>query len=332
MAVRWYSPRAVEFSLFDVDLQIGGAQSLAPVATGGSGGHGSQKDARGLATIFNTADVSVAPKGGCFDRQTIRGARVVALGAYEGGEPVDLVFSGDGDAVGRVEVQANEAGPPLLLVLSAYDPVVWDFAKFPKARLRGILAYGYSPQAVANVDKSIPVHFATLATGTTICGGYIFAYKQSSEIPRLRQQVQAILGVPLQAFYGSYSPEALQADGSPFAPIEPAKLDLQSIQASAPLQKSGLPPGDKGLWVLLDRGDIRPARRSDWEQWQRQSGEKPDTFMTDSYVVLREIELPRGMYGAHSRAFLIPHGISMPTDHGSHNRFYRLKDGTCVSC
>ena len=52
----------------------------------------------------------------------------------------------------------------------------------------------------------------------------------------------------------------------------------------------------------------------------------------DSFVVLRAIEIPRSMHGAHSAAFLIPEGVPMPKDPGSHNAYHLLKDGSCVSC
>jgi hypothetical protein len=325
-AFRWLTPAGSEFSIVDVDLQIGaksGSLKSAPAPSGAD-------DTRGLSEQFDTSRQPMSPRGGCFDQALIRGARVVALGAYEGGEPVSLAFAGEGHEVKRIAVQADGRGSPLLLVLTAYDPVVWDFAGFPAKRLRGVLVYGHAEQAVAHVGDSIPVRFVTQATGASSCGRAAIAYKQSAELQKLRQQVHSVLGAPLNAFYGTYSPDALHADGSSFNTLSAVRLDRASIRASGPLQQ-GLLPGEQGIGQLIDRGDIRPARASDWHQWQRVSGEKADGFL-DAYVVLRRTALPRGMYGAHSKAFIIPAGVPLPADPGSHNQYYRLKDGTCVSC
>lgn len=331
-AFRWLLPSGNEFSVVDVDVQIGGGQPSDDVPPTHTAGHKSRSDSRGLAAIFDTSKERFAPRGGCIDERLIQNARVVALGAYEGAEPVPLAFVGEGDEVSRISIQGDDGGPPLVLVLGAYDPVVWDFAEFPTKRLRAVIVYGYGEQAVAHLGGSIPVRFVTNSTGLSSCGTAIYTYKASGDLRRLQQQVRAILGVPLQAFYGSYSPNALHVDGSSFKPLGPAKLRLASLKTSAPLQEGGILPGDQGLRQLLERGDIRPARPSDWAAWQRKSGQKPDTFVGDSYVILRETKLPRGMYGAHSRAFIIPVGVPQPSDLGSHNRYYRLKDGACVSC
>lgn len=329
-AFNWLTPGGDRYSIFDVDLQFGDTSSKGSAAA--TAGHGSGGETSGLSTVFDTAAERFAPRSGCLDENLIRGARVVALGAYEGAEPVPVSFAGEGDEVSRIAVQGDEGGPPLVLILSAYDPVVWDFAGFPTKRLRAVIVYGYDDQAVAHLGPSTPVRFATRATGQTNCGVAIHAYKQSRDLGRLRDQVRRVLGVPLQAFYGSYSPTALHVDGSSFAPLAPTKLDAASLMASGPLQVGGLLPGEQGLRQLLDRGDIRPTRPSDWAEWRRKSGDNDDTFADDGYVVLRKVTLPRGMYGAHSRAFLIPANVPQPADLGSHNRYYRLRDGSCISC
>jgi hypothetical protein len=327
---RWLAPRNTEFSIVDIDLLIGGGEPSDPTRNV-LADDGGNEEARGLSAEFDASKDLSAPRSGCFDQGLIRGARVVALGAYEGAEPISLSFAGEAHEVSRIVVQGNKDGPPLLLVLTAYDPVMWDFADFPIKRLRGLIVYGHTEQAVAHVNESIPVRFATSETGETRCGTAIYAYKQSRDLERLRMQVKSVLGVPLNAFYGSYSPDALHVDGASYKSLTPVRLDRASLRASGPLLDGGLLPAEQGIRQLIERGDIRPARSSDWTQWQRVSGEKPDTFL-DGYVVLRRTELPRGMYGAHSRAFLIPAGVPLPSDPGSHNRYYRLKDGTCVSC
>jgi hypothetical protein len=337
-AFHWLRPAGNEYSLFDIDVEIGSEDPFdatmnrlavsGPLAEAEKEG----RHARGFSGLFDTSRESFEPQGGCLAEDGIRGAQVVGLGAYEGGAPVELSFVAEGHEVRRIAVQANNHGKPLLLVLTAYDPVMWDFAGFPMERLRGVLVYGYSEQAVANLDPTVPIRFVTQAMGATACGTAVYPYKQSAQLQQLRQQVRKVLGVPLQAFYGSYSPDAIQADGASFKPLAPSRLDKAKLKTSAPTQEGGLLPGEPGLRQLLDRGDIRAARPDDVAEWHRRSGEKHGPATGYSFVVLRKTELPRGMYGAQSRDFIIPNGVPLPSDPGSHNQYFLLKDGSCVEC
>ena len=48
-----------------------------------------------------------------------------------------------------------------------------------------------------------------------------------------------------------------------------------------------------------------------------------------TYVVMRPITVPAGMFGGHSGAFIVMPGVPAPVDRGSHNRYYFLADATC---
>ena len=121
--------------------------------------------------VVRTADFKPAePRAGCFDIPVIRGAEVVGLGAYEGIEEPSISFADEDHEVGRITVQADPGGNPVLLVLSAYDPVVWDLNGFPPHRLRGVLIYGYSAQGLVNLPRDVPVRFATRSQGAGPCG------------------------------------------------------------------------------------------------------------------------------------------------------------------
>ena len=48
-----------------------------------------------------------------------------------------------------------------------------------------------------------------------------------------------------------------------------------------------------------------------------------------SYVVLDKLTLPNGLFGAHSRAFIIPDDVPFPTGPRCHNTFYKM-NGTAT--
>ena len=95
-------------------------------------------DSRGLIARYDLAGQPARPRSGCFQAARIAGAEVRTFGAYEGGAPTSLSFAGEGDEVRRVNLQADVAGPPLILVFTAYSPIAWNFAAVPKDRVRGV--------------------------------------------------------------------------------------------------------------------------------------------------------------------------------------------------
>jgi hypothetical protein len=276
----------------------------------------------------------------CLDGQRIDGARIVALGAYEGDRKLPIGFEGDSHAVGLIGVQGATKGDPLVVVLSAYDPVVWDFSTFPIERLRAVLAYGYHGQAVANVPARIPVRIVTHRHGGgAICGEPAHAYKAGNELDQLDATIQAVLGRQIAAFYGTYSPSALHVDGGEPRAVQTTKP--LALRASAPIANDAVRPGEQGLHQLINEGAIRPATAADIAAWNeaatkaRRSGRlapyRSEYLRSGrTFVLLGQVRLPRDMYGAHSRSFIVPPGVPMPDDPGSHNSYYRISDGSCT--
>lgn len=291
---------------------------------------GLQDDSRGLIARYDLASLQLRPRSGCLDAALIAGAEVRAFGAYEGGALTNLSFAGEGDEVRRVNLQADEAGPPLLVVLTAYSPIVWDFAEVPLKRLRGVLVYGDRPQAVANLAESVPVRFVLASQGVTPCGRAHFAHKSTTELGALRAQVRAVLGVPVAGFTGSYNPEAIHLDGGSFRAVEHKPIKASDVRSGALVQVGGLPPGDQGLRQLVARGDLRPATATDLAQWKARSDPRMQKiYLEETWVVLRQTTLPRGMEGMNRRFFLIPKGVPLPLNGGVHNGFYHLENGSC---
>jgi hypothetical protein len=93
------------------------------------------------------------------------------------------------------------------------------------------------------------------------------------------------------------------------------------------------------LQELVQEGKLRPATHSEVRAWfalARINGndelDDPDLydFMT-TYVLTKPVTLPRGMYGAHSKQFIVPAGGQIPFGAiDSHNAFMFAENGACV--
>ena len=288
--------------------------------------------------------VEEATSAHCFPAQVLEGARVAILGAYEGRSKLPFLFQGDSHEVTAIRVGANTAGPPLLLVLTAYDPVIWDLAGVPAGRLRGVLVYGYHGQGVAHLPARVPLRFETFhgRERHSGCGEYAYAYKGGGDLDRLVDQVAALLGREPGSFTGDYSPLGLHVErGVTDEPVK--RIDLSRTRLSMPIDRSLVAPGAAGLDQLLASGAIRRATADDVARVNEEASRRSRSGhlapfrheqlgTSRTYVVTRAITVPAGMYGGNSASFIIMPGVPTPIDRGSHNTYYSAEDGSCRGC
>jgi hypothetical protein len=266
------------------------------------------------------------------------GAAIVAFGAYKGGIETRFDIAGEKKLVGSVRLSADRDGPPVVLVLSGYDPIIWDLRAVPTARLRAVVVFSASRHAVAGLDDSVMLLFACGKDRERVGAG-VHAYEGGEMLDRLAAAIMALTGRTIDLFEGGYAPEAFRLKGAAGAFAEAPMADKAplAIRADVPVTLSPVAPREAGVRQLLAEGAIRPATELD-RVWL--SAALTRTSATGhlarvpappargkAYVVLRTITIPKGMYGAHSAEFFIPNGVPHPDDPGSHNVYYAMDDG-----
>jgi hypothetical protein len=128
-------------------------------------------------------------------------------------------------------------------------------------------------------------------------------------------------------------PTAINLDGeTPPRPIANNILPADLITAQ-PIIHDTVPPDIAGLTELYQQGAVRNATQADWDAWlkvrEREHLPIINAGLSSVYVVTRAITMPRDMFGSRSAKFLIPHGVPLPIDHGSHNTYFLVADGQC---
>ncbi len=150
----------------------------------------------------------------CLSADLANGAVIAALGAYEGRADPSAATNADNHKIGRVNLTAAQSGPPMILIVSAYNPVIWDFSKVPSNRVRAVLAMGYYDQVVKGLPHSVPVRMNSYETPDARCGEFTYAYEGGPELDKLVGNVRSMFGRDPDSFQGSYSPESFTIDGS----------------------------------------------------------------------------------------------------------------------
>jgi hypothetical protein len=263
---------------------------------------------------------------------------VYAVGTYGGTRMIDAQIDKSGHEAGQVDVVVNVPDRPVLLVLTAYDPVVWRVGRTPESKVVGVIASGYHTQLVGGIDKDTPRAISTYESPGKF--DFFYASGASPELLEMNERVKELTGKEIERFI--HKPQGPAQErvfyvGEP--PKEAAKLVYQDEVDLAPFKDPNRPAaGQRGIDQLIAAGKLRRATQEDIEGWVEKASEKYKRLSPDlkvdhhmrafrTYVVLKPLELPDGMYGAHSAAFIVPQGVEMPTGPVGHNEFY-LMDGT----
>jgi hypothetical protein len=263
---------------------------------------------------------------------------VAILGAYEGGIRLNGRGRQPGDhSPGAVMVKSSSVGSPQVLVLTAYEPVIWDLSGVSPHRLRGVVAYGHYQPQVVNVPANLPVRTAayTNRDPQNRCGERYSVHEGGPELEALANQLERGLGLRPTRFKGEYNPTVLNLDGWEIGDVK--KLLQRNYNSSV---ATGIYPSNGAMQTLLEMGVVRPATEADIDGWNRQATANLSTAniaaykseylrLGSTYVVLAPFTMPDGMHGAHSRDFIVPTGIAQPYDRGSHNSYYFMQSGTC---
>ncbi|MHC4597507.1 MAG: hypothetical protein ACYS47_00730 [Planctomycetota bacterium] len=261
---------------------------------------------------------------------------VHAVGTYAGAVPVNVRLDDSGHETKQIEVVVNKPKETVLLVLTAYEPVVWRVGRTRETKIAGILVSGYHGQALIGVDKKTPHALSSYENGGSF--EYFFADGACPELLQMDKAIHRLVGREIHRFHYRPRKGVFTIGKSPASEEEVLYSSDLAIQDYAIRHPKAV--GQRGLNRLVAEGKLRLATQEDIEAWVDKASEKYKRFNPDlsveasmrvgtTYVVLEKLTLPNGLYGAHSRDFIIPVGMDFPDGPRCHNSFFRM-DGSVV--
>lgn len=247
---------------------------------------------------------------------------------------------------GVVEVRVGKTAKPLLLVLSAYEPVHWALQVQAGADLRGVIASGYHAPTVSGIGASGLLVQTSHDRPQPGCP-YFLAY-EGDHLASASRRVKDWTTHPIHRMQRRYAGSSFDVgavvDAAPVvvAATSPRVVEASPVVVSVPPPKVIVlpslptpPPGEEGLTWLENQGKLRMATDADIAAWYaaagRDRGEGGGRLGHHRpYVVLAELMLPDGLTGAHGQTFIIPRNVPFPRGPRGHNVFLRMHGGVCV--
>lgn len=261
---------------------------------------------------------------------------VFAVGTYKGLNRLKVEGYKNGNKLTEGPVIVNRPGKNTLLVLMSYDPVVWKIRRTSGTNIIGVLIGGYHEQTVLGLVNTIPVLYG-VHEGVQDCD-YFYAYEAGAQLDRaLRVIKQATSKEPLKLITRPDDGNFLVGTK---AGLDKTRLLFVESAESRRLSEASIPKGVAGLVQLQKEGKIRLATRQDIDAWVEAASEKYRKLgdelrvghhmrVGNTYVILSDVYLPDGLYGAHSVSFLLPRGMTQPRGPAGHNTFYFMDGGGC---
>ena len=266
---------------------------------------------------------------------------VYAAGAYAG-RKLDFQIDQSGSAATQIDVAVDEPSAPVVLMLGAYEPTVWNIGWSPRTRIAGVLVSGYHRQAIAGLPVSVP-RLNSSYDNKGPCGYFYLSEKNLEKLNPLSRRMfrQSVA----RAFIARNGVVAVGTGEMSQLVTDSSQPPERYRDADAPLA------GEAGLRDAVAKGLLREARSSDMQAWKEAydianrrdvppvsgasaSRSGGDYRLHNGYVVLKAMRIPAGLHGAHSAVFIVPKGVPRPTGDPGHSRILDYNTLTCagVTC
>lgn len=271
---------------------------------------------------------------------------IYAAGGYTGRE-LDFQIDQSGHTATQMDITVNEPSKPVVLMLGAYEPTIWNIQWTEETEIAGVLVSGYHRQAIAGLPATVPL----LNSSYENRGDCDYFYMTSEDYSTLNPLARLLFGqsvamiFPLRELSGIVVGEAVEGTATLVSSDE---VSIESfIDPTAPLA------GQAGMDEAIAKGLLRQATKADAEAWidaqvalmtaasdpdiPPVAGEENQTYRPPlpgigaGYVVLDDdFVYPAGLYGANSVTFFIPEGVAVPEGNPGHSAVLNFNTLQCT--
>lgn len=262
---------------------------------------------------------------------------VFAAGEYSG-RRLDFQIDSSGHSATQMDVVVNHETKPVVLMLGAYEPTIWNISWTNETKIIAVMISGYHKQVVTGLSEKTDVLVSTKENNGK-CG--IF-YVDPDSLGSLNPIARQLFKQEIDMVYFAENGQIVVGEDLP----ENAKLTQSSLikpEHYRIKELSGIP----GLEQSVERGELRKATLDDANAWVDEvskelaskdipsvAGDKivkpKRPLLLNAYVVLKPFTYPDGLFGGNSAVFFIPKGVTRPNGDQGHSTVYDFNTLLCT--
>lgn len=264
---------------------------------------------------------------------------VLGSGAYSG-RTLGFQIDQSGHEATQMDVLVNYTSKPVVLMLGAYEPTIWNISWSEGTRIAGVLASGYHRQVIAGIDKDVP----TLISSYDNKGACGYFYMAGDGLQKVNPLSRQLFHKEVEMVYPATKGSAVVGAALPAG----AKVQSSSSKPPESYRDNTAPiAGLAGLEDAEKKGLLRKATDADAQDWADAvarstprrdvppvAGDKtagrPRVSMFRAYVVLQPFTFPSGLFGGNSATFFIPQGVPRPQGNPGHSSVYDFNQLKCA--
>lgn len=276
---------------------------------------------------------------------------VYALASYESSNPINVVIDEKGNRNGSNDVIVNAKNKPVILVLSAYEPVAWKIKQTAGTKIAGVILGGYYKQAILGIPKSVPI--LNYSSNQNTCGNLYLSDRIDGNQLAAFDKIKNAAGKKPDSFKYQYN-------GGPFFVGQPVggndklissddyklsdyQVDLDAVSGNIPQNvRTSTNWKEDATVYLVSNNYLRQATALDIKAWEDKAKEPYIKKMGDAarqmqiehemgvgftYIVQKTFSIPDDFCYGHYINFLIPPGIN-PPENKQNCGFFFMKDGS----
>ncbi len=278
-----------------------------------------------------------------FDVKFSKNMIVLAGGNYRG-RASNIQIDNSGHEATKFDVTVNYPKKSVALLLSAYEPSIWNIKWTKGTKIEAVYVSGNHRQIVLGVPNSTPIINSTYYNRGS-CGSFNIS---SREIKKLDPISKKVFGRYVKIAYLAKK-DGLITFGKPISKNQKL-LTSADRKLSQFIDKSKPLAGQSGLKELAKQGYIRVSTKDDINKWaklqeniykKRKNTKLPKVingdvkksfkpyFILNGYAILKKITIPAGLYGGNAATFFLQKGVPFPDGKLGHSTLYDFNTGKC---
>ena len=278
-----------------------------------------------------------------FDKSDV--ADIIYAGGEYRGKATSYQIDDSGHQATQFEVIVNSPKRSVSLFLGAYEPSMWTVAWTKGTTIKSVFITGYHRQVIAGLPSSVPIINSARKKGANC--GYTFLSK--SNIRKVNPLSKKVFGKPVGLMH--YAKQGHIVMGEKI--VRSTRLFTSNeVSLNSFVDRSKPLAGKAGLDDYMKKGFLRKVTAEDLDKWaelkakqaydigegvppvaDRDPRDRTRAFrparVQNGYVILKEMTIPAGLYGAHMATFFVAKGVPLPKGNLGHSVLYDFNTGNC---